>query len=85
MSSSSKVTITDIEEKVTQLEKALKPEDVDYIIRRWLQGRALEVPLAKVENLLVRFREVKAYVGEVVDKITACLESPYGGCRNFFN
>ncbi len=83
MSGRPRVTASSIMERVTRLEGVLKSDDVNYIVARWLQGRALELPLAKVESLLLRPREVKATVEEAVKRILACLESPYGGVQIF--
>ncbi|MEM1509217.1 MAG: AAA family ATPase [Thermofilaceae archaeon] len=83
MSSSYEVTLSDIEEKITRLEKSLKTEDIKYIVNRWLQGRALDIPIAKIRELLVKSKEMEATVREAVDELIQSLESPYGGVEIF--
>lgn len=77
------VTLPELEGKVGLLSEKLTREEIDYVVDRWRQGRELELPLEKVEDLLVRPEEIKRTVEDAVKKILRHLESRLGGVEFF--
>ena len=77
------VTLVDLQERIEQIRKKMTKEEIERLVTRWKQGRVPDLPLEKIESLLIKSKDVKEAVRGAAQIILDHLKSSYGGVEIF--